>query len=67
MFYYRGMEKITTTKELHEAFTSVAEREAFYVEQAKHSIISDFHRLAARIGREEALKFLEEEITSLPF
>ena len=49
------------------AFHTTKERSAYLVAELQHSIIADFHKLSAEIGRAEALKFLKKEITSLPF
>ena len=41
--------------------SEMRERE-FYVEQTKHCLIADFHRLQGSLGREAALAFVRTEV-----
>ena len=58
---------LLTTKLKPPAFTTTKERSAYLVAELQHSLKSDFRRLSEEIGRDQAVKFLEVEITSLIF
>lgn len=65
-FNWPAMQKYRTGN-VPQSFSTTKERSDFLVSELRHSIVSDFHRLSAEIGRKEAIAFLKKSIISLPF